>query len=49
MFNGATPSLSRVRQRIMEEARLWEKAGLLKGGTNGIQGEVEVARWEDET
>ena len=49
MFNGATPSLSRVRQRIMEEATLWEKARLFKDGTVGVQDGVEVARWEDET
>lgn len=43
VFNGVIPSLSQVKQRIADEARLWAKAGLLKKGTKGL--EVDVDRW----
>lgn len=41
VFNGASPSIARITERLGEEGRIWRKAGLMKGDDEGFA--VEVA------
>lgn len=37
VFNGASVSLPRVKERLQDEGKLWAKAGLFKGDTKGFE------------
>ena len=37
VFNGAQVSLSRVKERLLEEGRLWAKAGMFKDDIRGFE------------